>query len=97
MDLTSIINAISQDLYNTASQSSDEINSLNTQLNEQFGKLKKQAEVLQAEAPQAEMKKRMVEYTREKAKANNNLLSFYFFLDVVALGILFYVYKAGSA
>lgn len=94
IDLTTIISAITKELYDTASKTSDSINSLNAQLDEQFGKLKKQAEVLQREAPEAEIKKRMVEFTKEKTKANDNLLSLYFFLDVVALGILFYVYKA---
>lgn len=94
MDLTTIISAITKNQYTTASQMDGQINSLNVSLNEQFGKLKKQAEILQREAPEAEIKKRMVEFTKEKAKANNNLLSLYFFLDVVALGILFYVYRA---
>lgn len=94
IDLTTLISAVTKELYDTASKTSDGINSLNGQLDAQFGKLKKQAEVLQREAPEAEIKKRMVEFTKEKTKANNNLLSLYFFLDVVALGILFYVYKA---
>ena len=94
IDITTIIAAITEDQYSTASKMSTDINSLNGELENQFSKLKRQAEVLQKEAPEAEMKKRMVEYTKEKSKANNNLLSFYFFLDVVALGILFYVYRA---
>ncbi len=94
IDMTTLISAISKELYDTASKTSDSINSLNGQLDSQFTKLKKQAEVLQREAPEAEIKKRMVEFTKEKTKANDNLLSLYFFLDVVALGILFYVYKA---
>jgi hypothetical protein len=94
IDLTALITAVTKELYNTASSTSDGINSLNGQIDAQFSKLKKQAEVLQREAPEAEMKKRMVEFTKEKTNANNNLLSLYFFLDVVALGILFYVYKA---
>lgn len=94
IDLTTLISSITNEMYNTASRTSADINSLNTEIEAQFGKLKKQAEILQREAPEAEMKRRMVEFTKEKTKANDNLLSLYFFLDVVALGILFYVYKA---
>ena len=74
-------------LYNT-------INDLNDQINNYFKILQGHAAILKKEVPAVEIRKRMVEYTKEKANANRNLLSFYFFLDIVALGILFYVYKA---
>ncbi len=93
-DLTQIVNAITVDAYSTAKTLDSQINNLNGQLSEQFGKLQRQANILKSEAPAVEIKKRMVEYTREKAKSQDNLLSLYFFLDIVALGILFYVYKA---
>lgn len=93
-DLTQIINAITVAIDESTRSLNVEINSLNGELSGYFEKLRKQAEILKSEAPTAEIRKRMVEYTREKAKATNNLLSLYFFLDVVALGMLFYVYKA---
>lgn len=93
-DLSQMINAITVSISETTKTLNSEINSLNAELKTYFDKLRAQAEILKAEAPTAELRKRMVEYTREKAKATNNLLSLYFFLDVVALGILFYVYKA---
>lgn len=93
-DLTQIVNAITVDQYTTAQTLDTQINNLNGELGEQFEKLQNQANILRSEAPTVEIKKRMVEYTKEKAKSQNNLLSLYFFLDVVALGILFYVYKA---
>jgi hypothetical protein len=93
-DLTQLVNAITVDAYTTAKTLDNQINNLNGQLSEQFGKLQRQASILKSEAPAVEIKKRMVEYTREKAKSQDNLLSLYFFLDIVALGILFYVYKA---
>jgi hypothetical protein len=37
---------------------------------------------------------RMIEYTREKAKATNNLMQLYGFLNIVALGVIFYVYRS---
>ncbi len=37
---------------------------------------------------------KMVQYTTEKAKANGNLIALYSFLNLVALGMLFYIYRA---
>ncbi len=93
-DLTQIVNAITVDQYAAVKSLDNSINALNGDLSQQFEKLQRQASILKSEAPAVEIKKRMVEYTKEKATSQNNLLSLYFFLDIVALGILFYVYKA---
>ncbi len=93
-DLTQIVNAITNMIYQDSQGLGSTINDLNTQISGYYTRLQEQASILQSEAPAAELKKRMVEFTREKAMASNNMLSFYFFMDVVALGILFYVYRA---
>jgi cytochrome c556 len=93
-DISQVANAITEDQYLTTQQFQTEINVYNTEINQYFDTLKKHAAILKKEVPAVELKKRMVEYTREKANAHKNLLSLYFFLDVVALGLLFYVYKA---
>lgn len=94
LDLAQISNAITEDQYAQARNFNTRINDLNEQINNYFTVLKGHAAILKKEVPAVEIRKRMVEYTKEKANANRNLLSFYFFLDIVALGILFYVYKA---
>ena len=38
--------------------------------------------------------KKMVEYTKQKGKANGNLVLLYTFMNLIALGMLFYVYTA---
>jgi hypothetical protein len=38
----------------------------------------------------------MVKYSEEKARYSDNLLKMYSFLNVVALGLLIYVYKAAG-
>jgi hypothetical protein len=93
-DMAQIVNAITLETDNGTKGMNKEIQSLNKEINEYGDKLKYQEELLRSNAPAVEIRKRMVEYTQEKAKATNNLLSLYFFLDVVALGMLFYVYKA---
>ncbi len=94
LDLAQISNAITEDQYAQARNFNTRINDLNDQINNYFKILQGHAAILKKEVPAVEIRKRMVEYTKEKANANRNLLSFYFFLDIVALGILFYVYKA---
>lgn len=93
-DITQIVNGITNRLYTSARTMDSTINDLNEQIAAYRDKLMAQAEILRSEVPAAELKKRMVEFTREKSLVSNNMLSFYFFMDVVALGILFYVYRA---
>lgn len=94
LDLSQISNAVTEDQYKQATNFNNRINDLNTQIADYFKTLQGHAAILKKEVPAVEIRKRMVEYTKEKANAHRNLLSFYFFLDIVALGILFYVYKA---
>ena len=94
LDLSQLVNAITEDQYTRAKEFDSRINDLNTEIGNYFAVLQGHAAILKKEVPAVEIRKRMVEYTKEKANAHRNLLSFYFFLDIVALGILFYVYKA---
>ncbi len=93
-DLSQIANAIADNQYATTQNFQTNINDSNSEIQKYFDTLKSHADILRKEVPAVELRKRMVEYTQEKARANKNLLSLYFFLDVVALGLLFYVYKA---
>lgn len=95
-DFLQIMNAVNRMILANNASLADQTNGMNTEIAENFNRLKAQAAILKSEAPAAELKRRMVDYTKEKAKATNNLLSLYFFLDLVALGMLFYVYKAGT-
>jgi hypothetical protein len=38
--------------------------------------------------------RKMIEYTREKAESSQSLLNLYAFLNIVTIGVLFYVYRA---
>ena len=97
IDFTMILNTLANTMSQRTGALASQTNDLNSEIASNFQKLQAQADILKSEAPAAELKRRMVDFTKEKAKATNNLLSLYFFLDVVALGMLFYVYKASSA
>lgn len=55
--------------------------------------IKGQLAILQDKSSKTELYKRMVEYTEEKNRAHRNLLSLYSVLNIVGLGLIFYIAK----
>lgn len=80
--------------YADARDNEGEIQSMNDLLNSRAATIKKHSELLKKNVSSMELRKQMVEYTQEKARATDNLLSLYFVLNVFAIGALIYVYKA---
>jgi hypothetical protein len=62
-------------------------------MNQNTIKLQKQLGILESRSAEADLHKRMSEYTDEKNRANRNLLSLYTLLNAVALGMIFYIAK----
>jgi len=61
----------------------------------QQGDLMAQRELLSSKnQSQMLLMKEMEAYSRHKSKYNNNLLMLYGFLNITALGLLFYVYRS---
>lgn len=89
--LTQLTNAISKYRYKTTAKFQQDINSVNENLKKRGEQLQEQAKIMEKETAAADLHKRMVEYTVEKNKVNNNLLSLYAVLNVVALGMIFYI------
>lgn len=89
--ITQIANQIAKERYASTARFQNEINSLNEKLGERANKLQEQNEILYRETAAADLHKRMVEYTLEKNRANQNLLSLYAVLNVTALAMIFYV------
>jgi hypothetical protein len=59
-------------------------------------KMEKQGNMIRSNQASSNIQKEMVKYTEEKARYNDNLLKVYSFLNIVALGVLLYVYKAAE-
>lgn len=95
-DLIMLSNGVAQNRLKLAQTNAITANEINTELQTHATNLQKQAAILKDKSSTTELYKRMVEYTEEKNKANRNLLSLYSFLNVVALGMLVYVYRASS-
>jgi hypothetical protein len=89
--LTQITNAISKQRYASTSALQSEINTVNGSLVKRRDDLLEQREILERETAAADLHKRMAQYTTEKNRANQNLLTLYAVLNVTALAMIFYI------
>lgn len=89
--LTQLVNAISKYRYSSTEKFNQDINSINNGLKKRGDQLIEQSKILEKETAAADLHKRMVEYTVEKNRVNNNLLGLYAVMNVVALGMIFYI------
>jgi len=93
-DLTQIINGITEDMMSSTNSLEAETKALDAKMKEQKKKLDAQNKIISSNQAVTELNKQMVKFTEQKAKYSNNLLGLYSFLNVVALGLLIYVYKS---
>lgn len=93
-DLVQISNYLAARRVQDASKQSSEVNALNQSISSVFTSLQKQAEILNKEHGEADLRQRMVEYTQEKNRSTNNLLQLYGVLNIVAIGLLLYIYRS---
>jgi hypothetical protein len=89
--LTQITNAISKQRYASTAALQSEINTVNGSLVKRRDDLLEQRDILERETAAADLHKRMAEYTTEKNRANQNLLTLYAVLNVTALAMIFYI------
>lgn len=93
-DLTQIMNAITEDGLKASNTINQDIQDFNAKIQEQKKKLNEQYALISSSQATATIRKQMVKYTEEKARRSDNLLKMYGFLNVVALGLLVYIYRA---
>jgi hypothetical protein len=93
-DLTQIINGVTDDMLTSATNLEAEIKAFDKQIKEQQMKLAEQNKIITSGQAVTTLNKQMVKFTEEKAKYSDNLLGLYSFLNIVALGLLVYVYKS---
>lgn len=92
--LTQITNAISKWRYSTGLVLQGDIDEVNKNLKARQEKLVQQRQILTKETASADIHKRMVEYTTEKARANSNLLTLYGVLNLTAVALIYYISRA---
>ena len=93
-DLTQIINGITGYMLSSTSGLETQIRTFDNLIRDKQDKLQKQNRIITSSQATTELNKEMVKFTEQKSKYSNNLLGLYSFLNVVALGLLVYVYKS---
>jgi hypothetical protein len=93
-DLIQIVNFIAQKRSTEMRSQNQEINQMNQTLQSTFDTLQTHNKLLSSQTSIADLRKRMVEYTEEKNRSALNLLSLYGFLNLVAIGLLFYISRS---
>jgi hypothetical protein len=92
MDLVTIMKGMTTARMAMGPQMGVDVAKLNADLSVRMQKLSEQSGDLASN--NNAVYKKMVEYTKQKAKANANLVLLYTFMNLIALGMLFYVYRA---
>lgn len=93
-DIITIFTYLSSYYLTQSRNNNNTINDINNQLETRSNQIKVEGELLRRKGGDKELYQKMVEYSTVKARATNNLLSLYGCMNIVAIGILFYVYKA---
>ena len=93
-DIIQITNYIAQKRASEMRQQNTEINALNSSIKGTFDTLQQHSKILNSESSVTDLRKRMVEFTEEKNRSAMNLLSLYGFLNLVAIGLLFYIARS---
>ena len=71
------------------------ISALSEKLKKTIADIKSQGDVMSAGgASNEQLYRKMMEHAKEKANVSNNLLNLYAFLNIVGIGILFYIYRS---
>jgi len=73
------------------------VNALNRQLDTTRADLIKHSELLKKHDLEKDAKSAMVEYSIEKNSSSRNLLAIYGFMNIVAAGLIFYLYRTAKS
>ena len=92
-DLVQITNYIATRSASEMGTQSTDINRLNEKITKTYGKLASHNAMLRKETAVSDLRKQMVEFSQEKNLSANNLLALYGFLNLVSIGLLFYIYR----
>jgi len=95
-DLIQILTALTTQMMSVNESMNTEIQTYQEQLQSQQARLQEQKRILRSNEAAMKLNKQMVRYTEEKSRYTDNLMKLYGVLNVVVLGLLVYVYRAGK-
>jgi len=93
-DLIQIINGVSEEMLQSSSIMATEIKKFDNEASQLKLKLTEQNRIISSSDAVTKLNKEMVKYTEEKNRYTENLLKTYSVLNIVALGLLIYIYKS---
>jgi hypothetical protein len=95
-DLVQITNGVSEEMLKSNTGLEQQIKAFDQKIKEQQQKLLEQNKIIMSNDAVTKLNKQMVKYTEEKGRYTDNLLKVYSVLNVVALGLLVYIYKSAD-
>ena len=95
-DMIQIMQAISSNMLEESDAMDAELTSFQANMADKKQKLQTQTDIIKSSQNGAKFSKEMIKYTEENARYTDNLLKMYSFLNVVALGLLIYIYRAAN-
>jgi len=95
-DITQVVNEFTKLRLAQSQSYNKSINSLNKNLVEKSKALAGQNAILKSGQTDALLYKEMVKYTKEKSNYTVNMLALYSFLNITAIGLLFYAYTTAE-
>lgn len=95
-DMVQIMNKITEKMMKSSDTLQKEIEEFNKNLRKKRDQLEEQNKIISSNEATMRLQKEMVKYSEQKAAYSDNLLKMYSFLNIVALGLLVYVYKAAG-
>jgi len=90
-----LVNARTQSL-NTYYGTTTGVNAVNQDLDNARKSLVEHMDKLQSNNMEMDVRSSMIDYTLEKNSSSRNLLAIYGFMNIVAVGLLFYLYKSSK-
>ena len=94
IDLTTITNNVNELQRTAIGEMNTEVNQFMKSIQDASGKLDENAKALTSNDVKSKLRTRMLEYSEEKNAYANQLLGLYGFANLIALGLLFYIYRS---
>lgn len=95
-DLVQILKGASDDMVASSADMKAKIDKMNEDVKHIKTQLNRQGEIIKSSQGVTKINKEMMKYTEEKGRYTDNLLKMYSFLNIVAFGLLIYIYRAAN-
>jgi len=95
-DCIQVIKGISDNMTQVSAKMRADLDELNKTMEKNKERLAHQSKIIRSNQASSKINKEMMKYSEEKGRYTDNLLKMYSFLNIVALGLLVYIYRAAE-